>query len=104
MRLSKGQIVNSRSRTTPCTSPYSLVAADFTGNGQMGLAVANFGDNNLSVFLGNGDGTFTPASSSPVAVGQSPIAIVAGDFTGSGRTGLATANLGDSTISVLLQQ
>ena len=42
------------------------------------------------MFLGNGDGTFQH----PVtyAVGSDPVALVAGDFTGDGRTDLAVAN------------
>ena len=54
----------------------------------------------MSVLLGNGDGTFQPQVT--YAVGQDPDAIVAGDFTGDGRTDLAVANYGDNTVSVLL--
>ena len=47
-------------------------------------------DDTVSVLLGNGDGTFQPQVT--YAVGNDPIAIVAGDFTGDGRTDLAVAN------------
>ena len=46
--------------------------------------------NTVSVLLGNGDGTFQPQVT--YAVGSYPDAIVAGDFTGDGRTDLAVAN------------
>ena len=39
-------------------NPSAIVAGDFTGDGQLDLAVANSGDNTVSVLLGNGDGTF----------------------------------------------
>ena len=64
------------------------------------LAVANSGDNTVSVPLGNGDGTFQPQVT--YAVGANPDAIVAGDFTGDGHLDLAVANSGDNTVSVLL--
>ena len=54
----------------------------------------------ISVLLGNGDGTFQPAVQ--YAAGATPIAIVAGDFTGSDRLGLATANTNSNNISILL--
>ena len=34
------------------------MAGDFTGDGRTDLAVANFYDNDVSILLGNGDGTF----------------------------------------------
>jgi hypothetical protein len=50
--------------------------------------------------LGNGDGTFTPTTASPV-VGYLPTSIAVGDFNGDGIADLATANEG-GTASVLL--
>ena len=49
-----------------------------------------YGDDTVSVLLGNGDGTFQPQVT--YAVGLVPDAIVAGDFNGDGRTDLAVAN------------
>ena len=80
--------------------PSAIVAGDFTGNGQLDLAIANSGDDTVSVLLGNGDGTFEPQVT--YAVGSDPDAIVAGDFTGDGHLDLAVANGGDDTVSVLL--
>ena len=85
--------------------PDTIVAGDFTGDGRTDLAVVNQGTypnyyGSVSVLLGNGDGTFQP----PVtyAVGLYPSAIVAGDFTGDGRTDLAVANSGSNDVSILL--
>ena len=44
----------------------------------------------MSILLGNGDGTFQ--NQVTYAVGSDPDALVAGDFTGDGRTDLAVAN------------
>ena len=54
----------------------------------------------MSVLLGNGDGTFQ--NQVTYAVGSYPVALVAGDFNGDGRTDLAVANYGDNDVSVLL--
>ena len=77
-----------------------IVAGDFTGDGHTDLAVANYLGNQVSVLLGNGDGTFQPQLT--YAVGANPDAIVAGDFTGNGRTDLAVDNYGDNTVSILV--
>jgi hypothetical protein len=84
--------------------PQAVVAGDFTGSGKLGLAVANYGDNTITLLLGNGDGTFTPAAASPIPVGKGPVSLTVGDFNSSGRLGLAVANIKDGTISVLAQQ
>src|SRR5208337_4191608 len=82
------------------TEPGALVAGDFNGDGRTDLAVANLASNDVSVLLGNGDGTFQK----PVqyATGYGPYALVVGDFNGDGRTDLAVANFDDNDVSVLL--
>ena len=80
--------------------PFGIVAGDFNGDGRTDLAVANFASGDVSVLLGNGDGTFQ--NQGRYAVGLGPDAIVAGDFNGDGRTDLAVANGASSDVSVLL--
>jgi hypothetical protein len=79
-----------------------IAVGSFRGNGTLDLAVTNHDDNSVSVFLGNGDGTFqNPAS---YTVGYYPAGIAVGDF-GNGHLDLAVANCNSSTspfVSVLL--
>jgi len=86
------------------TQPEAIVAGDFNNDGKLDLAITNAGDGTITLLLGNGDGTFTEASGSPYAVGGNPYWITAADFNGDGKLDLATANLMDGTISILLQQ
>jgi hypothetical protein len=68
----------------PFSLPFGSVAAvavgDFNGDGNLDFVVANPLDNSVSVFLGNGNGTFQ----APVtyATGPGPASIVVGDFNG----------------------
>ena len=43
------------------TVPESVAVGDFNGDGTLDLAVANYRSANVSVLLGNGDGTFQAA-------------------------------------------
>ena len=82
--------------------PEAIVAGDFNGDGRTDLAIANEGDGTVSVLLGNGDGTFQPQVQAGNPAGPAPTSVVAGDFTGNGRTDLAVADSGDNEVSILL--
>jgi hypothetical protein len=86
----------------PVSSETSSVAVgDLLANGILDLAVTNYNANILTVFKGNGDGTFT-AQKSTSATGNGPIAVVAADFNGDGKLDLAVANYTDGTVTILL--
>jgi tetratricopeptide (TPR) repeat protein len=87
-------------------SPCGITSADFNRDGIPDLAVVcgTGTANNVAVLLGTGDGTFTPAAGSPIAVGRNPVAIAAGDLNGDGQPDLAVVNLADNTVTVLLNQ
>jgi Bacterial Ig-like domain (group 3)/FG-GAP-like repeat len=74
------------------SGPCPIVAADFNGDGIIDLAVATFDTNAVYVLLGNGDGTFTVSSQSPIPVGPNPFSMTALDYNGDGITDLAVGN------------
>ncbi|HXA78287.1 MAG TPA: FG-GAP-like repeat-containing protein [Candidatus Acidoferrales bacterium] len=82
-------------------APVSVVTANFhnltTTTGYLDLAVANQGDNTVSIFQGNGNGTFKPPTTIPLAAGFAPTALVTGNFTNSGNTDLVVTE--ESTVS-----
>jgi hypothetical protein len=74
--------------------PWTAVVGDFNGDGKPDIAVASVtttstGQDNggaVSVFLGNGDGTFEPRLDSPTS--NFPFVIAPGDFNGDGKLDL----------------
>ena len=56
--------------------PESVAVGDFLGNGVLDLAVANQGDNSVSVLLGNGDGSFQAARN--YSAGRDPASVAVG--------------------------
>jgi len=81
--------------------PKSIAIGDFNGDGHLDLAVANEEDDNVSIYVGNGNGAFT-RSQVLYGVGQYPASIAIGDFNGDGHPDLVVANSGDDNVSVLI--
>ena len=82
------------------SSPVSVVASDFNGDGIPDLATANFGSNNGTVLLGTGSGAFSSAGIFPTGTG--PFALTTGDFNGDGKVDLAAVNFNGSSVAVLI--
>ncbi|MBZ5704158.1 MAG: FG-GAP-like repeat-containing protein [Acidobacteriia bacterium] len=82
-------------------APRSVALADLNGDGKLDLVVASYDSNQtVSVFLGNGDGTFQPQVR--YAGGSGPYGLAAADVNLDGIVDLLVANYNDDTISVLL--
>ena len=93
-----------QSFATPVTysagdSPNAVAIGDLNGDGEPDLAIANSVSQNVSVLLGNGDGTFL--AKVDYAVGGNPNGVVIADVNSDSKPDLATANNLNS-ISVLL--
>ena len=86
--------------------PIAVAVGDFNADGKPDIAVANLNlhqltnGNVVSELIGNGNGTFQPATN--YAVGTHPTALVITDLDGNGKADIAVANNSDDTISVLL--
>lgn len=78
----------------------SIGVADFDADGVLDFAVANYDDDDVSVLLGHGDGTF--AFAFDLRVGNRPGALSTGDVNADGAIDLVVAHQGDDYISVFI--
>ncbi len=80
-------------------APQALATGDFNGDGFWDLATANGTSDDVSILLGNGNGTFRSAVS--FGVGKIPLALVASDFDRDGILDLVLALSGADQVVIL---
>jgi hypothetical protein len=78
--------------------PQAVALGHFDSGSTLDLVVANYSTSNVSVLLGNSDGTFQAAKNS--TTGSGPLAVAVGDFNKDGNLDVVTANYSD--LSILL--
>jgi hypothetical protein len=89
--------------------PIGVVVADFNGDGRPDFAVVNYCGNpgicenpvqgTVTVWLGNGDGSF--GGRADFKVGKGPVSIAVGDFNRDGKLDLVAANSYSNSVSIL---
>ncbi len=83
------------------TLALSVATADFDQDGDLDLVVANYGNSNISVLLGNGDGTFEAPGQFDVSLGSGPHYVAIADFDGDGKLDLGLANYDTNNLSIM---
>jgi Flp pilus assembly secretin CpaC len=82
--------------------PVAIASGTLDGSTGPGLAIANQNDDSVTVYLGNGDGTFTAASQSPLATTSAPGGVTIADFVGTSTGGVGVTNLDSGTVTIYI--
>jgi hypothetical protein len=85
--------------------PFAVAVADFNGDGHLDVVVSdNSGSaNSVAVLVGDGTGTLIPMPGSPFTTGGgASFFVAADDFNMDGKPDIATANVSQNSLSVLL--
>ena len=87
--------------TGPKSRPYSIVISDFNNDTHLDICVANYGVNNIGLFLGTGNGTF--GNQKVFSTGSShPLFIATSDFNQDNQSDIAVVHYGTDSIGILL--
>jgi len=82
-------------------SPVGIAIADFNGDGKPDITVANSGSGNVSILLGNGDGTFQAAVNFDAGM-ASPSSVAVGDFNRDGKLDVVAFQPGNTNPANIL--
>jgi hypothetical protein len=84
------------------STPISVVVGDFNNDDRLDVAVTNYGTDNIGVFFGHGNGTFSSQTTFSTGSGSKPYALAIGDFNNDNQLDIAVANYGSNNLGVLL--
>ncbi|CAF1482117.1 unnamed protein product [Rotaria sp. Silwood1] len=88
--------------TGSSSTPNAISIGDFNGDNRLDVVVVNSGTNNLGIFLGNTDGSFSNQTEYPTGERPRPNSITVGDLNNDTKLDLIVANYNDNNIGVLL--
>ena len=98
-----GSFENQTSLSTgKASSPISIVVANFNYDNQLDIAVVNLGTDNIGIFLGYGDGQFSPQSTYSTGQNSFPSSLAVSDFNRDGALDIVVANYNKDNVGVFV--
>ncbi|PYE85118.1 FG-GAP-like repeat-containing protein, partial [Phyllobacterium leguminum] len=82
---------------TTGSAPQAVATADFNNDGRPDIAVANYVDRNVQIFLGQAGGAMATTPWVTLPTPNLPISVAAADFNSDGYIDLAAGNAGEVT-------
>ena len=99
--LRPGVTYPSQNGTQAQNGTLTATRGDFNGDGRLDIAVGNTASSSVSIYLGEGDGTFAAASTVSIPGGCLAGFLAAGDFNRDGKTDVLAACQFQSVVWVL---
>jgi hypothetical protein len=84
------------------SSPYSIAVGDFNNDTRLDIAIANYGSDNLGIFLGYGNGSITNQTKYSTGLSSSPYSVAVGDFNNDTILDIVIANYGNNKLGIFL--
>jgi len=85
---------------SPIYGSYVICSTDINGDGKPDIAIANQSTDSVTIFVGNGLGSFSVSANA--ALGTLPVSIIAADFNGDNKIDLVTANRSSNDVTILI--
>ena len=82
------------------SSPYAVAMGDFNNDAQLDIVTANYGRDNIGIFLGYGNGSFS--NQTTYLTGSYPYFVAVHDFDNDCKLDVIVANYGSSNLIVFI--
>jgi hypothetical protein len=86
------------------SNPYSIAVGDFNHDNHLDIAIANYGTNNIGIFLGYSNGSFVSQQTYTTLPKSNPSSIAVGHFNNDNSLDIIVANSGTGNIGIFLGQ
>jgi hypothetical protein len=100
-RSNNGTVINQTTYSTGVGSrPNSVAISDFNNDNLLDIAVANYGTDEIAIFVGYGNRSFTDPIRYTTTVGSDPFSVAVADLNNDHQLDIIVANYGLCSIGI----